>query len=89
MIVGSFWTAVARPGGSLARSHDAPSGWRTIWRGWRDLQTLREDVPFAFHLRLSHVGKNQIVRPGGTPTATESGVKRSTNRVRPQRLLTF
>ena len=52
MTVGTFWTEVARLGGSLARSHDGPPGWRTIWKGWLSLQTLLEGVHLAFHLRL-------------------------------------
>jgi Transposase Tn5 dimerisation domain len=52
MTIGSFWTEVARLGGYLARSHDGPPGWRTIWKGWLSLQTFLEGVHFAFHLRL-------------------------------------
>jgi hypothetical protein len=40
MTVGTFWREVARLGGYLARSHDGPPGWRTIWKGWLTLQTL-------------------------------------------------
>jgi len=39
MTVGTFWTEVARLGGYLARSHDGPPGWRTIWKGWLSLPT--------------------------------------------------
>ena len=52
MTVGTFWTEVARLGGYLARRHDGPPGWRTIWKGWLSLQTLLEGVHLAFHLRL-------------------------------------
>jgi Transposase DNA-binding/Transposase DDE domain len=52
MTIGSFWMEVARLGGYLARSHDGPPGWRTIWKGWLSLQTFLEGVHFAFHLRL-------------------------------------
>ncbi|HEY4386470.1 MAG TPA: IS4 family transposase, partial [Ktedonobacteraceae bacterium] len=52
MTVGTFWKEVARMGGYLARSHDGPPGWRTIWKGWLSLQTLLEGVHLAFHLRL-------------------------------------
>jgi Transposase DNA-binding len=52
MTVGTFWTEVARLGGYLARSHDGPPGWRTIWKGWLSLQTFLDGVHFAFHLRL-------------------------------------
>jgi hypothetical protein len=49
MTLGLFWTEVARLGGYLARSHDGPPGWRTIWKGWITLQTLLEGVRLAFH----------------------------------------
>src|SRR5258708_19493640 len=52
MTVGTFWTEVARLVVYLARSHDGPPGWRTIWKGWLSLQTLLEGVHLAFHLRL-------------------------------------
>ena len=52
MTIGSFWTEVARLGGYLARRHDGPPGWRTIWKGWLSLQTLLEGAHLAFHLRL-------------------------------------
>jgi Transposase DNA-binding len=52
MTVGTFWTEVARLGGYLARSHDGPPGWRTIWKGWLFLQTLLEGAHLALHLRL-------------------------------------
>jgi hypothetical protein len=52
MTIGSFWTEVARLGGYLARSHDGPPGWRTIWKGWLALQTLLEGVHLAGHLHL-------------------------------------
>jgi hypothetical protein len=29
-----------------------PPFWRTIWKGWLSLQTLREGAQLAFHLRL-------------------------------------
>jgi hypothetical protein len=52
MTVGTFWTESARLGGYLARRHDGPPGWRTIWKGWLSLQTLLEGAHLAFHLRL-------------------------------------
>jgi Transposase Tn5 dimerisation domain len=52
MTLGTFWTEVARLGGYLARRHDGPPGWRTIWKGWLLLQTLLEGAHLAFHLRL-------------------------------------
>jgi len=41
-----------RLGGYLARAHDGPAGWRTIWQGWLLLQTLLEGAHLALHLRL-------------------------------------
>ncbi len=52
MTVGTFWTEVARLGGYLARRHNGPPEWRTIWKGWLSLQTLLEGTHLAFHLRL-------------------------------------
>ena len=52
MTIGTFWTEVARLGGYLARAHDGPPGWRTIWKGWLFLQTLLEGAHLALHLRL-------------------------------------
>lgn len=52
MTLGTFWREVARLGGYLARSHDGPPGWRTIWKGWLSLQTLLEGAHLILHLRL-------------------------------------
>ena len=52
MTIGTFWTEVARLGGYLARRHDGPPGWRTIWKGWLFWQTLLEGAHLALHLRL-------------------------------------
>jgi hypothetical protein len=52
MTVGTFWREVARLGGYLARTHDGPPGWRTIWKGWLSLQPFLEGVHFALQLRL-------------------------------------
>jgi hypothetical protein len=52
MTLGTFWTEVARLGGYLARRHDGPPGWRTVWKGWLYLQTLLEGAHFAFHFLL-------------------------------------
>jgi hypothetical protein len=52
MTLATFWTEVARLGGYLARRHDGPPGWRTIWKGWLSLQALLEGAHLAFHLRL-------------------------------------
>lgn len=36
--------AIARLGGFLARARDGDPGWLTIWRGWRELQTMAEGL---------------------------------------------
>jgi len=38
--MGEFWQAVAHLGGYLGRPGDGPPGWKTLWRGWRQLNTL-------------------------------------------------
>ena len=52
MTVGTFWREVACLGGYLARTHDGPPGWRTLWKGWLVLQPFVEGVRFAAQLRL-------------------------------------
>ncbi len=52
MTLGTFWREVARLGGYLARAHDGPPGWRTIWKGWLALQPFLEGIHFAVQLRL-------------------------------------
>ena len=52
MTVGTFWREVARLGGYLARTHDGPPGWRTLWKGWLALQPFLEGIRFASQLRL-------------------------------------
>lgn len=52
MTLGTFWKEVARLGGYLARTHDGPPGWRTLWKGWLALQPFLEGVRFASQLRL-------------------------------------
>lgn len=52
LTLGAFWTEIARMGGYLARSGDGPPGWKTVWKGWLQLQTLLEGVHLASHLLL-------------------------------------
>lgn len=35
-----FWNAVARRGGWLARRGDGRPGWKSLWRGWHDIQLM-------------------------------------------------
>lgn len=39
--------AIARMGGYLARKHDGPPGWLSIWRGWQKLQRMTEGYLIA------------------------------------------
>lgn len=48
------WYAIARLGGYLARRGDGPPGWKTLWRGWLQVQTLLEGVQLAARLALDH-----------------------------------
>jgi hypothetical protein len=48
----AFWTTVARQGGYLGRATDPPPGWKALWAGWRQIQTLLEGVRLAAHLTL-------------------------------------
>jgi len=40
-------TAIARLGGFLARKHDGPPGWKSIWRGWHRLMFMVEGYQIA------------------------------------------
>ena len=46
------WYAIARLGGYLARKGDGPPGWKTLWRGWLQVQALLEGVHLAARLAL-------------------------------------
>jgi len=46
------WYSIARLGGYLARKGDGPPGWKTLWRGWLQVQTLLEGVHLATRLSL-------------------------------------
>ena len=37
-----FWRCIAQRGGWLARKHDGPPGWQTVWRGWQKVAALVE-----------------------------------------------
>ena len=39
-----FFRTIARRGGWLARKHDGRPGWKTIWRGWSDVQIMVEGI---------------------------------------------
>lgn len=44
-------TTIARMGGYLARRHDGPPGWLSIWRGYLKLQTMAEGYALAISLK--------------------------------------
>lgn len=44
MTVKRFWTLVAQLGGYLGRQSDGPPGWRTLWKGWRQLADWADGV---------------------------------------------
>ena len=50
LTLGSFWRTVARQGGHQGRQGDGPPGWKTLWRGWLDIQLLLEGVHLASRL---------------------------------------
>lgn len=45
-----FWRSVAQRGGHQGRKGDGPPGWKTIWRGWLEIQQLLEGVHLAMYL---------------------------------------
>lgn len=47
MTVETFCRVVAQRGGYLGRKRDGPPGWKTLWRGWYDLQRLLEGTRLA------------------------------------------
>lgn len=49
--VREFLVGVARLGGHLARKHDGPPGWITLWRGWRKLHLMIEGAEAAIQAR--------------------------------------
>jgi hypothetical protein len=40
MTTAEFWRGVAQLGGYLGRRRDGPPGWKTLWRGWFELEAL-------------------------------------------------
>lgn len=45
--VKEFFVGVACLGGHLARKHDGPPGWLTLWRGWQRLHTMIQGAQAA------------------------------------------
>jgi transposase-like protein/transposase Tn5 family protein len=48
--LGTFWRTVARQGGHQGRKGDGPPGWKTLWQGWLEIQTLLEGIHLAARL---------------------------------------
>ena len=46
----AFWCTVAQQGGYQGRTGDGPPGWKTLWRGWLEIQTLVEGIHLAARL---------------------------------------
>jgi hypothetical protein len=42
-----FWRTLARQGGHLGRKSDGPPGWKTIWRGFYDIQLMVAGMELA------------------------------------------
>jgi len=61
-----FVRAVAKLGGFLGRKCDGEPGWKTLWRGYRKLQTLMEGVRLAEQMRLEDISMGNV--PNGDPT---------------------
>jgi len=50
MTVRAFYRGVARLGGFRGRKGDGEPGWRTLWRGWKELQGIMRGVTLAKQL---------------------------------------
>jgi len=50
LTLGAFWRTVAQRGGYQGRKGDGPPGWKTLWRGWLEIQTLLEGIHLAARL---------------------------------------
>lgn len=50
LTLGTFWRTVASQGGHQGRKGDGPPGWKTLWRGWLDIQMLLEGIHLAARL---------------------------------------
>jgi hypothetical protein len=49
--VREFFVGVAKLGGHLARRHDGPPGWITLWRGWRQLHLMVQGAEAAINAK--------------------------------------
>ncbi len=47
-----FWQTIARRGGWIGRRSDGRPGWKTIWRGWRDIQQMVEGAELVASLKI-------------------------------------
>ena len=46
-----FWLTIAQQGGYLARGRDPRPGWKVLWRGWCDIQTMVQGVELVENKR--------------------------------------
>jgi hypothetical protein len=50
--VREFWRAVANLGGFLGRKRDGEPGWKTLWRGWLEVEAWMQGIELATHASL-------------------------------------
>jgi hypothetical protein len=58
LTVGRFWRLVAQRGGYQGRRSDGPPGWKALWFGWLEIQTLLQGVRLAAQLPPPKCGYN-------------------------------
>lgn len=52
MTARQFWRGVARLGGFLGRNADGEPGWKTLWRGWLEVQAWMRGIELAARANL-------------------------------------
>jgi len=63
LTVNEFWRAVSHLGGYLGRPGDGPPGWKTFWKGWRQLSELVTGARLYADLLAKH-GEQSGHSPG-------------------------
>lgn len=67
LTVSEFWRAVSHLGGYLGRPGDGPPGWKTFWKGWRQLSELVTGARLYADLLAKHGAQSgHSPRPGTT-----------------------
>lgn len=59
LTVRAFWRAVSHLGGYLGRPGDGPPGWKTFWKGWRELSELVRGARLYANLLAKHAGQGE------------------------------